>query len=200
MEIEKALFQGTDRHAFLRGLYHQGTPVLRPVRVQSLGGFCRSFATCTLFRLFLWPDESKQKAFQEECPPLAHPEAAEEVPEPSAPSTSGLSPAGPPTTTPEAQSSTQPPLSGPLMVTEPVEFVPEEEIRKNRLSEEELRQIPRFSSHSPGEPSEVGPLLPSGWAWDRGRGAGFRHRSLPQGLPRSSSPSLLPVPGRGGCG
>ncbi|XP_066496332.1 RNA-binding protein 41 isoform X2 [Tiliqua scincoides] len=61
MEIERALFQGTDRHAFLRGLYHQ----------------------------------------------------------------------------------------------EPVEFVPEEEIRKNRLSEEELRQIPRFSSYSHGEPSEV---------------------------------------------
>ncbi|KAJ6653526.1 hypothetical protein lerEdw1_009106 [Lerista edwardsae] len=123
MEIEKALFQGTDRHAFLRGLYHQ--------------------------------DETKQKAAQEERPPLARLEAAEEVPEPSAPSNPGLTPAGPPITPPEVQSSIPAPLSGPVMVTEPVEFVPEEEIRKNRLSEEELRQIPRFSSYSPGVPSEV---------------------------------------------
>lgn len=26
MEIENALFQGTDRHSFLRALYHQGVP------------------------------------------------------------------------------------------------------------------------------------------------------------------------------
>lgn len=44
---------------------------------------------------------------------------------------------------------------GPVVIKEPVEFVPEEEILKNRLSEEELRKIPRFSSYHPGEPSRV---------------------------------------------
>ncbi|XP_013927806.1 PREDICTED: RNA-binding protein 41-like [Thamnophis sirtalis] len=41
------------------------------------------------------------------------------------------------------------------MVTEPVACVPEEEILQNRLSKEEIRRIPRFSSYSPGEPSQV---------------------------------------------
>lgn len=43
----------------------------------------------------------------------------------------------------------------PVVIKEPVEFVPEEEILKNRLSEEELRKIPRFSSYHAGEPSKV---------------------------------------------
>ncbi|KAF2987890.1 hypothetical protein EK904_005529 [Melospiza melodia maxima] len=43
----------------------------------------------------------------------------------------------------------------PVVIKEPVEFVPEEEILRNRLSEEELRKIPRFSSYHPGEPSRV---------------------------------------------
>uniref|UniRef100_A0A8C3K2H2 RNA-binding protein 41 n=1 Tax=Calidris pygmaea TaxID=425635 RepID=A0A8C3K2H2_9CHAR len=42
-----------------------------------------------------------------------------------------------------------------MIIKEPVEFVPEEEICKNRLSEEELRNIPRFSSYHPGEPNKV---------------------------------------------
>lgn len=45
--------------------------------------------------------------------------------------------------------------AGPVVIKEPVKFVPEEEILKNRLSEEELRKIPKFSSYHPGEPSRV---------------------------------------------
>lgn len=45
--------------------------------------------------------------------------------------------------------------AGPVTIKEPVEFIPEEEIRKSRLSEEELRSIPRFSSYHPGEPNKV---------------------------------------------
>lgn len=44
---------------------------------------------------------------------------------------------------------------GPVTIKEPVEFIPEEEICKNRLSEEELRNIPRFASYHPGEPNKV---------------------------------------------
>lgn len=36
MEIEKALFQGTDRHSFLRALYHQG--------LWAWGSFCLCFS------------------------------------------------------------------------------------------------------------------------------------------------------------
>lgn len=43
----------------------------------------------------------------------------------------------------------------PVTIKEPVEFLPEEEICKNRLSEEELRNIPRFASYHPGEPNKV---------------------------------------------
>lgn len=54
-------------------------------------------------------------------------------------------------------SATRPNQSPPTLtiIKEPVEFVPEEEICKNRLSEEELRNIPRFSSYRPGEPNKV---------------------------------------------
>ncbi|XP_061454749.1 RNA-binding protein 41 [Rhineura floridana] len=125
MEIESALFQGTDRHSFLRVLYHQ--------------------------------DEAKQS------PPLAQLEAVYQdllghAPAgvlPSPPSGLGSSCCVPPGSPPKPQGPAPQPASGPVMVTEPVEFVPEEEIQKNRLSEEEIRKIPRFSSYSPGKPSEV---------------------------------------------
>lgn len=54
---------------------------------------------------------------------------------------------------PAARPHQSPPQS--VIIKEPVEFVPEEEICKNRLSEEELRNIPRFSSYQPGEPNKV---------------------------------------------
>ncbi|XP_062997630.1 RNA-binding protein 41 [Elgaria multicarinata webbii] len=132
MEIEKALFQGTDRHSFLRMLYHQ--------------------------------DDAAPKAAHERDP-MAHLETVyQELLSPEMPA-SYLSPEGDPgspcsvapsgSSSPAAQGSAHQPPSGPVMVTEPVEFVPEEEIHENRLSEEEIRKIPRFSSYSPGEPSEV---------------------------------------------
>ncbi|XP_015264448.1 PREDICTED: RNA-binding protein 41 [Gekko japonicus] len=130
MEIENALFQGTDRHSFLRMLYHQ--------------------------------DEVKQKATHEKDP-MAHLDTVyQEIlsqgqPESVQPSTSELSPScsGTPSPSPLGQDLTPQSVSGPVKVTEVVEFVPEEEILKNRLSEEEIRKIPRFSSYNPGEPNKV---------------------------------------------
>ncbi|XP_053129943.1 RNA-binding protein 41 isoform X2 [Hemicordylus capensis] len=131
MEIEKALFQGTDRHSFLRVLYHQ--------------------------------DEAKQKAGHEKDP-MAHLEAVYQEmlhPEvqgfcqPASHSTPGPSSSVAPSTPTADQSPPQPPPSGSLTVTEPVGFIPEEEIQRNRLSEGEIRQLPRFSSYHPGQPSEV---------------------------------------------
>ncbi|KAG7484736.1 hypothetical protein MATL_G00053070 [Megalops atlanticus] len=44
---------------------------------------------------------------------------------------------------------------GPLTVSGPVEQIPEEEIRANRETEEEIRRIPRFQNYQQGEPSKV---------------------------------------------
>ncbi|GAB5584800.1 RNA-binding protein 41 isoform X1 [Prionailurus iriomotensis] len=45
--------------------------------------------------------------------------------------------------------------TGPKKLTQPIEFVPEDEIQRNRLSEEEIRKIPMFSSYNPGEPNKT---------------------------------------------
>ncbi|KAH0505408.1 RNA-binding protein 41 [Microtus ochrogaster] len=45
--------------------------------------------------------------------------------------------------------------TGPKKLTQPIEFIPEDEIQRNRLSEEEIRNIPMFSSYNPGEPNKV---------------------------------------------
>nr|XP_028576286.1 RNA-binding protein 41-like [Podarcis muralis] len=121
MEIESSLFQGTDRHAFLRVLYHQDEATQEDPL---------SHLSTTLGR-------------RPEGLPLP-PQSDPDVPCPVPPSSPPVSQGADPRPTPAL-----------VMVTEPVEFIPEEEIRKNRLSEEEIRQIPRFSSYSPGEPNEV---------------------------------------------
>lgn len=43
----------------------------------------------------------------------------------------------------------------PVTVTGQVEYVPEEEILKNKETEEGIRSIPRFQKYQPGEPSDV---------------------------------------------
>ena len=45
--------------------------------------------------------------------------------------------------------------TGPKTLKQPIEFIPEDEIQRNRLSEEEIRNIPMFSSYNPGEPNKV---------------------------------------------
>ncbi|OXB79635.1 UNVERIFIED_CONTAM: hypothetical protein H355_011021 [Colinus virginianus] len=143
MEIENALFQGTDRHSFLRALYHQDDgqrvtdekdPMVHLESVynevlgqrQPAGLQPTSSAACS---------PAPQSTGTEEPEPPAQEE------QPGGEGTSSPGPAKPP--------------PGPVTIKEPVEFIPEEEILKNRLSEEELRNIPRFSSYHPGEPSKV---------------------------------------------
>ncbi|XP_065585367.1 RNA-binding protein 41 [Cyrtonyx montezumae] len=147
MEIENALFQGTDRHSFLRALYHQDDgqrvtdekdPMVHLESVyhevlgqqqQPAGLQPTTSAVCSP------PAPAPQGTATEESVPPAQEE------QPGREGTSSPGPAKPP--------------PGPVTIKEPVEFIPEEEIRKNRLSEEELRSIPRFSSYHPGEPSKV---------------------------------------------
>ncbi|KAK2528811.1 Rbm41, partial [Columba guinea] len=187
MEIENALFQGTDRHSFLRALYHQGswaqdcsclcsiTESCQRV-FQVLGGsYVTVFLHCGL--------DDTQKKVTDEKDPMVHLESvyqellSKKGPEEVQPtktdpcSCPSLVPQGPVAeesslpdqeeqaeqgrspSLPAARPHQSPPQS--VIIKEPVEFVPEEEICKNRLSEEELRNIPRFSSYQPGEPNKV---------------------------------------------
>ncbi|KFW77120.1 RNA-binding protein 41, partial [Manacus vitellinus] len=150
MEIENALFQGTDRHSFLRALYHEddtqkkGTDEKDPmVHLESvyqelLSKKCPEKVQPAKSDPCLCPSLALQGPVTEDSSPPDQEEQAEQAASPSVPA------AKPHQSSP-----------GPVVIKEPVEFVPEEEILKNRLSEEELRKIPRFSSYHPGEPSKV---------------------------------------------
>ncbi|XP_070616229.1 RNA-binding protein 41 [Erythrolamprus reginae] len=117
MEIERALFQGTDRQSFLRMLYR--------------------------------PDEAQATAAPVAGPTAQLDAVYRELLSGPLPSQRPLAPP------PPVASQPPPPALAPVVVTEPVACVPEAEIVRSRLSKEEIRQIPRFSSYSPGEPSKV---------------------------------------------
>ncbi|XP_015481636.1 RNA-binding protein 41 isoform X1 [Parus major] len=150
MEIENALFQGTDRHSFLRALYHEDDtqkratdekdPMvhLESVYQELLSKKCPEKVQSATSDPCLSPSPTLQRATTEES---SLPDQEEQAEQAASPSVSATKP------------HQSPPR--PVVIKEPVEFVPEEEILKNRLSEEELQNIPRFSSYHPGEPSKV---------------------------------------------
>ncbi|XP_040470741.1 RNA-binding protein 41 isoform X2 [Falco naumanni] len=150
MEIENALFQGTDRHSFLRALYHEDDsqkrvtdekdPMvhLESVYQELLSKKSSEEVQPTKSDPCLCPSLAPQEPLAEESSLADQEEQAEQAGSPSLPAT---------------RPHQSPP--GFVVIKEPVEFVPEEEICKNRLSEEELRNIPRFSSYHPGEPNKV---------------------------------------------
>ncbi|XP_072482083.1 RNA-binding protein 41 [Notamacropus eugenii] len=160
MEIEKALFQGNDRHSFLRALYYQGESHKRleaendpinnletvyqemlakphpeeallmrgePFASPSLDPDALVDTSITTKNLSVLQDQGNQAA-QAEGPSLHVVKAIE--------------------------SESQQCLTG-RKVTELVEFISEDEIKRNRLSEEDIRKIPMFATYSPGEPNKV---------------------------------------------
>uniref|UniRef100_A0A8C3NVD7 RNA binding motif protein 41 n=1 Tax=Cyanoderma ruficeps TaxID=181631 RepID=A0A8C3NVD7_9PASS len=165
MEIENALFQGTDRHSFLRALYHQG--------LWARGSSCTHMRSSLKKRkrgtdekdLMVHLESVYQELLSKKCPEKVQSAASDPCLSPS------LTPQGAvteetslPAQEEQAEQAASPSVSAakpqqspprPVVIKELVEFVPEEEILKNRLSEEELRRIPRFSSYHPGEPSKV---------------------------------------------
>ncbi|XP_068013621.1 RNA-binding protein 41 [Melanerpes formicivorus] len=150
MEIEKALFQGTDRHSFLRALYHQDDtqkrvtdekdPMvhLESVYQELLSKKCPEEVQPTNSDSHLCSSLVPQGPVAEGSSLPGQEEQAEQVKSPTL----------------SAESPHQP-SSKVVIIKNPVEFIPEEEICRNRLSEEELRKIPKFSSYHPGEPSKV---------------------------------------------
>ncbi|GAB1303163.1 RNA-binding protein 41 [Apodemus speciosus] len=153
MEIEKSLFQGTDRHSFLKALYYQGTKDEPPKKnkgdpMNNLENFYHEtimkkrleefqllrgepFASHSLVSAenpSLLQDKGKQAA-QGKGPSLHVAKVIDFPPEQC--------------------------WTGPKKLKQPIEFIPEDEIQRNRLSEEEIRNIPMFSSYNPGEPNKV---------------------------------------------
>ncbi|XP_021788192.2 RNA-binding protein 41 isoform X2 [Papio anubis] len=159
MEIEKSLFQGADRHSFLKALYYQDEPQKKnkgdpmnnlesfyqemimkkrleefqlmrgePFASHSLVSATSVGDRVTAESPSLLQDKGKQAA-QGKGPSLHVANVIDFSPEQC--------------------------WTGPKKLTQPIEFVPEDEIQRNRLSEEEIRKIPMFSSYNPGEPNKV---------------------------------------------
>ncbi|XP_010015583.1 PREDICTED: RNA-binding protein 41, partial [Nestor notabilis] len=138
------------KHSFLRALYHEDDTQKRITDVKDPMGHLESVYQELLCKKrpeevqptksdpCLCPSPALQGPVAEESSLPDQEEQAEQERSPSLPATSPH----------------QPPPSL-VVIKDPVEFVPEEEICKNRLSEEELRSIPRFSSYHPGDPSKV---------------------------------------------
>lgn len=159
MEIEKSLFQGSDRHSFLKALYYQDEPPKKSKGdpMNNLEHFCQEmfmkqhleefqllrgepFASHSLVSAASLGDsvpeenpallqDNGEQAAQGQGPSLHVSKVIDQSPEQCWTATKKL--------------------------TQPVEFIPEDEIQRNRLSEEEIRKIPVFSSYNPGEPNKV---------------------------------------------
>lgn len=156
MEIENALFQGTDRHSFLRALYHQDEAQKRMVNEKDPMGHLETVCQEMLKKPLPGESHSTKSdpclpCFPSPSGPVVKgatqlPDQGEQTEQYRGPSLPAIKAAG---------TVAQQPTLGSATVKEPVEFISEEEIRKNRLSEEEIRSISRFSSYEPGEPSKV---------------------------------------------
>ncbi|NP_001381050.1 RNA-binding protein 41 isoform 11 [Homo sapiens] len=179
MEIEKSLFQGADRHSFLKALYYQDEPQKKnkgdpmnnlesfyqemimkkrleefqlmrgePFASHSLVSATSVGDSGTAESPSLLQDKGKQAA-QGKGPSLHVANVIDFSPEQC--------------------------WTGPKKLTQPIEFVPEDEIQRNRLSEEEIRKIPMFSSYNPGEPNKEkkGPPIQFRMMTGRMRGQAF---------------------------
>ncbi|KAF1378277.1 hypothetical protein PFLUV_G00188880 [Perca fluviatilis] len=201
MEIERALFQGTDRLGFLTALYHRDED-----NPKGQEGASSSDPMDSLYRDVL-SKERKQVSLQErETAEASHLSTHRNIPdhlqdsqrgnkqseeeeessdhqselqgEKSSSSVSSESssdpaeqqpvpdrPGPPPTAAPPQINISQPIGSlcgaaksrsgGPLTVRGEIETISDEEILKNRESEEGIQSIPRFRSYQPGIPSKV---------------------------------------------
>ncbi|XP_007507074.1 RNA-binding protein 41 [Monodelphis domestica] len=161
MEIEKALFQGNDRHSFLRALYYQGES---HKRLEAEKDPINNLET-VYQEMMAKPHPEEAQLMRGE--PFACPSLDSDVlVDSSGPSKnlSVLEDQGNQAAQAEGsslhvvkaiESEPQQCLNEPKKLTEVVDFVSEDDIERNRLSEEDIRKIPMFASYSPGEPNKV---------------------------------------------
>uniref|UniRef100_A0A3Q4HAD8 RNA-binding protein 41 n=1 Tax=Neolamprologus brichardi TaxID=32507 RepID=A0A3Q4HAD8_NEOBR len=149
MEIEQALFHGNDRLGFLTALYHRGTELLVKKKSQVKTQILH-------FRVLIesiTAGNSRSSVHTDSVSGTSDQQHVENRPEHlrlapprqiniSQPISSlcGTAKVGP---------------SRPLTVTGEIETITDEEILKNRESEEGIRSIPRFRNYQPGKPSKV---------------------------------------------
>ncbi|XP_012606448.1 RNA-binding protein 41 isoform X1 [Microcebus murinus] len=183
MEIENSLFQGADRHSFLKALYYQAyhkktsadkymTSMKRKIKLGTKDETQKKNKGDPMNNLESFYQEMIMKKRLEEFQLMrGEPFASHSLVSATSVGDSGTA-ENPPLLQDEGKQAAQgkgPSLhvakvidyspeqcwTGPKKLTQPVEFVPEDEIQRNRLSEEEIRKIPMFSSYNPGEPNKV---------------------------------------------
>ncbi|XP_040036557.2 RNA-binding protein 41 isoform X2 [Gasterosteus aculeatus] len=162
MEIERALFQGTDRLGFLTALYHRDED-----NQESQEGASPSDPMDSLYRDVLGKDRkpAAETTVSEHASPRrsdqSQPVQSESLPEPPLLAQSGPAP---PAAAPgidisrpisSLRGSARATSGAPLTVRGDVETISDEDIRKNRECEEGIRNIPRFRNYEPGKPSKV---------------------------------------------
>ncbi|KAG3272712.1 RNA binding motif protein 41 [Ictidomys tridecemlineatus] len=183
MEIEKSLFQGADRHSFLKALYYQAyhkkpsadkymTSMKRKIKLGTKDEPPKKNKGDPMNNLESFYQEMIMKKRLEEFqlmrgePFASHSLVSatsvgdsDTAENPSLLQDKGKQAAqgkGPSLhVTKVIDFSPEQCWTGPKKLTQPIEFVPEDEIQRNRLSEEEIRKIPMFSSYNPGEPNKV---------------------------------------------
>ncbi|XP_042638418.1 RNA-binding protein 41 [Orycteropus afer afer] len=183
MEIEKSLFQGADRHSFLKALYYQAyhkktsadkymTSMKRKIKLGTKDDPQKKNKGDPMNNLENFYQEMIMKKRLEEFQLMrGEPFASHSLVSATSVGDSGtaensslLQDKGKQAAQGKGPSlhvakvtdfSPQQCWSEPKKLTQPIEFVPEDEIQRNRLSEEEIRKIPMFSSYNPGEPNKV---------------------------------------------
>nr|XP_055123065.1 RNA-binding protein 41 isoform X4 [Symphalangus syndactylus] len=183
MEIEKSLFQGADRHSFLKALYYQAyhkktsadkymTSMKRKIKLGTKDEPQKKNKGDPMNNLESFYQEMIMKKRLEEFQLMrGEPFASHSLVSATSVGDSGTaeSPSLHQDKGKQAAQGKGPSLhvanvidfspehcwTGPKKLTQPIEFVPEDEIQRNRLSEEEIRKIPMFSSYNPGEPNKV---------------------------------------------
>ncbi|XP_023409688.1 RNA-binding protein 41 isoform X1 [Loxodonta africana] len=183
MEIEKSLFQGADRHSFLKALYYQAyhkktsadkymTSMKRKIKLGTKDDPQKKNKGDPMNNLENFYQEMIMKKRLEEFQLMrGEPFASHSLVSATSVGDSGtaenpslLQDKGKQAAQGKGPSlhvakvidfSPQQCWTGPKKLTQPIEFVPEDEIQRNRLSEEEIRKIPMFSSYNPGEPNKV---------------------------------------------
>ncbi|XP_043913587.1 RNA-binding protein 41 isoform X2 [Protopterus annectens] len=172
MEIENAMFQGNDRHSFLRALYYQDEKCQSGIHhvpishcnssVDHKGGES-SMMTCASDKEVQPKDSTdhglgtsclcrnSSKHFQEKDTT----DDANIMQTPQQDTRPGLDSTGNFFVDKAIRSL---PVCGKVTqakITEQVDSVPVEDILKNRLSLDDIRKMPRFANYQPGEPNKV---------------------------------------------
>ncbi|XP_041076854.1 RNA-binding protein 41 isoform X2 [Polyodon spathula] len=163
MEIEKAMFQGGDRHGFLRALYHQDEKI-KDEQDQKLD---------TIYKDLLNGEENKSSSGVEkegEHPTTDNSQSSTPLevlplnvlsksdssnPRQSVTQGRGLDSSRSLSVSQRIGKLSCSTTETPVKVTGAVESISEEEIRGNRQTAVEIRQIPRFQNYQQGEPSKT---------------------------------------------